>query len=169
MTKGGWWDHSNGGNRISTTKGDKVESVKGNYKMIVLGRLPHTHEVNRDDGTKSQRRLDEELAHSRRRRGDSGGHAPRPQAEPGARARHLRELPRENGPSPTHCIKLIEWVENESNWEVYQSNGIGDVYSTFYGKVKEEFYGTKTEVLIGVDPDNLPDEKYRPPATMKRS
>jgi hypothetical protein len=36
-TKGGWRDHSDG-NRISTTRGDKVEVIKGNYKMLVLGR-----------------------------------------------------------------------------------------------------------------------------------
>ena len=35
--KGGWRDHSDG-NRISTTRGDKVEVIKGNYRMLVLGR-----------------------------------------------------------------------------------------------------------------------------------
>ncbi|WP_437537792.1 hypothetical protein WME79_18955 [Sorangium sp. So ce726] len=37
LTKGGWWDHSDG-NRISTTAGDKIEVIQGNYKMVVLGR-----------------------------------------------------------------------------------------------------------------------------------
>ena len=36
-TKGGWRDHSDG-NRISTTGGDKVEVIAGNYKLLVLGR-----------------------------------------------------------------------------------------------------------------------------------
>ena len=36
-TRGGWRDHSDG-NRISTTYGDKVEVIRGNYKMIVMGR-----------------------------------------------------------------------------------------------------------------------------------
>jgi hypothetical protein len=35
--RGGWRDHSDG-NRITTTYGDKVEVVRGNYKMIVMGR-----------------------------------------------------------------------------------------------------------------------------------
>jgi uncharacterized protein YdaT len=39
-TKGGWRDHSDG-NRISTTRGDKVEIIKGNYRMVVLGRQEH--------------------------------------------------------------------------------------------------------------------------------
>jgi hypothetical protein len=36
-TKGGWRDHSDG-NRVTTTRGDKVEIIRGNYKMVVLGR-----------------------------------------------------------------------------------------------------------------------------------
>jgi hypothetical protein len=38
-TKGGWRDHSDG-NRITTTRGDKIEVIYGNYKLIVLGRQP---------------------------------------------------------------------------------------------------------------------------------
>jgi hypothetical protein len=36
-TKGGWRDHTDG-NRITTTRGDKVEVIGGNYKLLVLGR-----------------------------------------------------------------------------------------------------------------------------------
>src|SRR5262249_26308309 len=36
-TRGGGRDHSDG-NRVSTTYGDKVEIIRGNYKMVVLGR-----------------------------------------------------------------------------------------------------------------------------------
>jgi hypothetical protein len=36
-SRGGWRDHSDG-NRITTTYGDKVEIIRGNYKMVVLGR-----------------------------------------------------------------------------------------------------------------------------------
>jgi hypothetical protein len=39
-TKGGWRDHSDG-NRITTTRGDKVEVIKGNYRMLILGRQDH--------------------------------------------------------------------------------------------------------------------------------
>jgi hypothetical protein len=41
LTKGGWWDHSDG-NRVSTTAGDKVEVIQGNYKMVILGRQDPT-------------------------------------------------------------------------------------------------------------------------------
>jgi len=37
QSKGGWLDHSDG-NRISTTQGDKIEVIRGNYQLIVLGR-----------------------------------------------------------------------------------------------------------------------------------
>jgi hypothetical protein len=37
FTKGGWFDHSDG-NRITTTRGDKVEVIYGNYNLVVLGR-----------------------------------------------------------------------------------------------------------------------------------
>ncbi|WP_437278048.1 hypothetical protein WME90_43635 [Sorangium sp. So ce375] len=40
-TKGGWRDHSDG-NRITTTRGDKVEVIRGNYRMLVLGRQEDT-------------------------------------------------------------------------------------------------------------------------------
>ncbi|EYF08303.1 hypothetical protein [Chondromyces apiculatus] len=39
-SKGGWRDHSDG-NRVSTTRGDKVEIIRGNYRMLVLGRQNH--------------------------------------------------------------------------------------------------------------------------------
>ena len=37
LTRGGWWEHSDG-NRISTTWGDKVEVIRGAYKMVVMSR-----------------------------------------------------------------------------------------------------------------------------------
>jgi hypothetical protein len=43
-TKGGWRDHSDG-NRITTTRGDKVEVIRGNYKMVVLGRTDNPEEA----------------------------------------------------------------------------------------------------------------------------
>ncbi|MEZ4294703.1 MAG: hypothetical protein R3B70_06980 [Polyangiaceae bacterium] len=46
LSKGGWWDHSDG-NRISTTVGDKVEVIQGNYKLVVLGRRASTDGTDR--------------------------------------------------------------------------------------------------------------------------
>jgi len=47
-TKGGWRDHSDG-NRITTTRGDKVEVVRGNYKMVVLGRTDREDDASVTD------------------------------------------------------------------------------------------------------------------------
>ncbi len=46
LTKGGWWDHADG-NRVTTTTGDKIEVIQGNYKMVVLGRQPSdSYDIN---------------------------------------------------------------------------------------------------------------------------
>jgi hypothetical protein len=37
LTRGGWRDHTDG-NRVTTTRGDKIEVIQGNYKLLVLGR-----------------------------------------------------------------------------------------------------------------------------------
>lgn len=38
LTRGGWREHTDG-DRVSTTRGDSVEVVYGNYKLVVLGRI----------------------------------------------------------------------------------------------------------------------------------
>jgi hypothetical protein len=49
-TKGGWRDHTDG-NRITTTRGDKVEVIRGNYKLRVLGREQWTKTNNVPNGS----------------------------------------------------------------------------------------------------------------------
>lgn len=49
-TNVGWRDHTDG-NRISTTRGDKIEVVYGNYKLIVMGRQPDPGEAMAWDAT----------------------------------------------------------------------------------------------------------------------
>ncbi len=46
LTKGGWWDHSDG-NRVTTTTGDKIEVIQGNYKMVVLGRTDGPSDISK--------------------------------------------------------------------------------------------------------------------------
>jgi hypothetical protein len=48
-TRGGWRDHTDG-NRITTTRGDKVEVIRGNYKLLVLGRAMTTGLANTTEG-----------------------------------------------------------------------------------------------------------------------
>jgi len=44
MTRGGWRDHTDG-NRISTTRGDRVDFVFGNYRRVVFGRQAITSPI----------------------------------------------------------------------------------------------------------------------------
>jgi hypothetical protein len=97
--KGGWRDHSDG-NRITTTRGDKVEVIKGNYRMLVLGRQ------ERNSGWDV-----------------SGGHV----SESGITFAGSSE---------------IRWVENyDGTWKVIEESLKGDVYTTYQGDTREEYYG----------------------------
>jgi hypothetical protein len=40
LTRGGWRQHTDG-NHITTTRGDRVEVIFGNHKMVVYGRMNH--------------------------------------------------------------------------------------------------------------------------------
>jgi hypothetical protein len=123
LTKGGWWDHSDG-NRISTTLGDKIEIIQGHYKMLILGRQPDpTLGVIRDH---------------------SGG------------------LTQENNQTPSNCVKSIEFTQKYMNGElsIYQVNGIGNVYSAFYGNVGDVYFGKLKESWTGLAPDEFTSEFY---------
>jgi hypothetical protein len=70
----------------------------------------------------------------------------------------------ENGPSPTHCIKSIEFSQSErGTWEVYQNNGVGHVYSSFYGDTVDIFLGphkaTWTGTATGYVADGAADDE----------
>lgn len=56
LNKGGWHDHTQG-NRVSTTQGDKIEIVRGNFKMLVLGRqdeAKNAHVLDSSGGLKQE-------------------------------------------------------------------------------------------------------------------
>ncbi|EYF03139.1 hypothetical protein [Chondromyces apiculatus] len=48
------WRDSTDGNRISTTTGDKVEVIEGDYKLIILGRQEHQSGVSAEKGKAAQ-------------------------------------------------------------------------------------------------------------------
>ncbi|MBM4375911.1 MAG: hypothetical protein FJ095_12560 [Deltaproteobacteria bacterium] len=58
MTRGGWRDHTDG-NRISTTRGDRVDFVYGNFKRVVFGRQAPTSELATTDFEISGGHLDD--------------------------------------------------------------------------------------------------------------
>jgi hypothetical protein len=125
LTKGGWWDHSDG-NRVSTTSGDKLEVIQGNYKMVILGRQDPTKTVGEIVGNAFITDI-------------SGGHL------------------QEQGPSPTPCIKSVEWVKTEDGWTLFQDNGSGNVTTTFHGKQVDYYTGARKESYIGKEPSTVID------------
>jgi hypothetical protein len=123
LTKGGWWDHSDG-NRVTTTSGDKIEVIQGNYKMVILGRQDPSQPVSDIVGNAFITDI-------------SGGHL------------------QEQGPSPTACIKSVEWVKSEDGWTLYQDNGSGNVTTTFHGKQVDYYTGARKESYVGKQPASI--------------
>jgi hypothetical protein len=134
LTKGGWWDHSDG-NRVTTTSGDKIEVIQGNYKLVVLGR----QSVPDPPGdTATQAEIDAYKAKITSLTANtfitdvSGGHF------------------EEQYPSPTPCIKTIEYVQDEGGeWTLYQDNGIGNLITKLKGRTVDLFQGSKREAYVG--------------------
>jgi len=123
LTKGGWWDHSDG-NRVTTTSGDKIEVIQGNYKLVVLGRQP----LVPDPGPSALAKLAENAFIT----DVSGGHF------------------QEQYPSPTPCIKTIEYSQDDDGeWTLYQDNGKGNLITKLSGRTVDLFEGSKREAYVG--------------------
>lgn len=120
LSRGGWWDHSDG-NRISTTYGDKVEVIRGNFKMVVM---------HRQDDPASSGGWDV-----------SGGHIQDlgPASMPGASVR-LEFRPGTFGQKGG----LGTWhLENTTNNFNQTSDFAGDFYEHWYGDHKESTTGSE--------------------------
>lgn len=125
LFKGGWWDHSDG-NRITTTSGDKVEVIQGNYKLVVLGRQDPTQT---DLSTLASGAVVNDL---------SGG----------------QEQIQDGGPTPN--VLSIEWVESDGAWTLYQDNCVnGNVTTRTYGQQAQYFKGTRITNQIGSNPHEI--------------
>lgn len=123
LSRGGWWDHSDG-NRISTTYGDKVEVIRGNFKMVVM---------HRQDDPASSGGWDV-----------SGGHIQDlgPASMPGASVR-LEFRPGTFGQKGG----LGTWhLENTTNNFNQTSDFAGDFYEHWYGDHKESTTGSENPV-----------------------
>jgi hypothetical protein len=119
-TAGGWVDHTDG-NRITTTGGDKVEVIWGNYRMVVLGR------PTGDNDPKTNASSDYTGAVTEHGGGHSIGH--------------------DDGPADTLEIR---WVERYGGtWRVTEATSNGDSYAFATGNNYEEMQGTVVEHMIG--------------------
>lgn len=153
LTKGGWWDHSDG-NRVTTTAGDKIEVIQGNYKLVVLGRqpvpTPPTPPVLPPNPTQAQ--TDAYNAASKQYATDLATYKTQVAALTGntfitdVSGGHFQE----QYPSPTPCIKTIEYVQDAGGeWTLYQDNGIGNLVTKLKGRTVDLFQGSKRETYVG--------------------
>lgn len=156
--RGGWRDHS-AGNRISTTQGDKVELVRGNYKMVVMGRRPDESNAKgaaKENGDYAKTPVDS-VDNSIATFDVSGGHVQEWNMSPGQ-------------------VTEITWVKNETGgdgggsssavppdtaagyytWKTVEETIKGDVDSTYYGAVNELYLGPVVKRTIGWE--NAPSE-----------
>lgn len=117
LNRGGWWDHSDG-NRVSTTYGDKVEVIRGSYKMVVMQRQD-------DPGFGGGWDV-------------SGGHIQDlgPNSMPGASVRvEFR---------PGMFGKTGTWhLENTTNNFIQTSDYAGDFFEHWYGNLKQTTVGSE--------------------------
>jgi len=111
----GWRDHSDG-NRLTTTGGDKVEIIQGNYQLIVLGRA-----ASADDGVV----LDA-----------SGGHLWSGDIAPGAVTRTEYKTDKFAG-----TWKITEETIKGHVHEIFR----GEFLEEFRGSTKESIVGQATE------------------------
>lgn len=120
LSRGGWWDHSDG-NRITTTYGDKVEVIRGNYKMVVM---------HRQDDPEMGGGWDV-----------SGGHVQDlgPNSMPGASVRVEFRPGMFGKPGTWH-------LENTTNNFIQTSDYAGDFFEHWFGNLKQCIVGSEDPV-----------------------
>ncbi len=143
--RGGWRDHSDG-NRVTTTRGDKVEVIRGNYKMVVLGRRPDQASATGDNATYEDcvKTPVDSFDNSLGTLDHSGGH------------------PMDWNMSPGQYVE-ISWVKNGTStstsdvadpstyytWKIVEECVKGDVDTTYHGAVTDKYYGPSVTTQVG--------------------
>ncbi len=185
LTKGGWWDHSDG-NRVSTTMGDKIEVIQGNYKLVVLGRQPApvapplSNVVDLQALLKSIPTLLDTLetwynAQTAANLAAVQALLPSGTTADDVSVRFKYQVDvwlmtqntfitdmsgghfQEQYPSPTPCIKTVEYSQDNNNeWTLYQDNTQGNLITRLKGKTVDLFQGSSRETYVGsADPTIL--------------
>lgn len=137
LTRGGWRDHTDG-NRISTTRGDAIDVVYGNYKLVVLGRITKSFDPagNGGLGSAGNATENETLKHSFF--DASGG--------------HITE-----GTSAEGKIVSSIWRADvqDGSWQSVRQTDKGDRRSVYSGIVKRTFFGPSWTLSVGEGTDAL--------------
>ena len=144
--RGGWRDHTDG-NRITSTRGDKVEVIRGNYKMVVLGRRPDASSTVTSDCVSTPV---DSIDNSTTTWDASGGHIHDWRQTPGATTEiswvkspysSAAGLPGENDVTDPGTSGDDDSGSQYYTWRVKEETVKGDVEETTYGKVSEWFLG----------------------------
>ncbi len=137
LTRGGWRDHTDG-NRISTTRGDCVDVVYGNYKLVVLGRITQSFDPSDNGGLGDAGNTDTNTTLTHNFFDASGG--------------HITE-----GTSIGGQIVSCIWQSTDQGgcWESVQQTDSGDKKVYYTGRYEREIYGSKLETTVGKGTDAI--------------
>lgn len=132
ISRGGWREHTDG-NRISTTRGDCVEVIGGNYKLIVMGRAANTWDpagLGAAGGSDNVGRTRQEIS--------SGGHY------------------NESTSTPGEVVSIVWSTTNEDGtWTTVEQTDHGDVKSITKGYVEEYYFGPFIKSYVGKATDAI--------------
>ncbi|MFO0615138.1 MAG: hypothetical protein U0414_21280 [Polyangiaceae bacterium] len=129
LTRGGYREHTDG-NRVSTTRGDSVDVVYGNYKLVVLGRITSSFDPSGRGGLGETRNSNSTLAHTSL---DASGGLLTDETSTGGR------------------IVSASWdAETEGgSWCTLEQTDSGDRRVVYRGQFQRTFHGPKLALYIG--------------------
>lgn len=126
-TLGGWREHTEG-NRVTTTRGDKVEVIGGNYKLLVLGRDANR---NMESGADA-----------------SGGHIGGDTGTRGAQSRKLES--RHAGGDGADTEIGVTWERRSGGvWRTVETSSKGDSLMVQHGDRSDTSYGHYIDSTTG--------------------
>lgn len=131
LTRGGWREHTDG-NRVSTTRGDSVEVVYGNYKLVVLGRITSAFDPAGRGGLGETDNADVNttLAHTTL---DASGGLLSEETSTGGR------------------IVSASWDDGseDGSWQTLEQTDAGDRRVVYRGRWQRTFFGPKLSLHVG--------------------
>jgi hypothetical protein len=126
ISRGGWREHTDG-NRVSTTRGDCLEVIGGNYKLIVMGRAANTWDpagLGSASGSSQVGRTRQEIS--------SSGHY------------------NESTSTPGEVVSITWSTTNEGGtWTTVEQTDNGNVKTIYKGYVEDYYFGPFIKSYVG--------------------
>ncbi|MFO0552600.1 MAG: hypothetical protein U0271_29690 [Polyangiaceae bacterium] len=131
LTRGGYRDHTDG-NRVSTTRGDSVEVVYGNYKLVVLGRITQGYDPSGSSGLGDANNTTENTTLAQVVLDSSGGHDTDTTSTGGR-------------------VVSATWDDGteDGSWRTLEQTDDGDKRVVFHGRVDRTHFGPKITRRVG--------------------